>query len=65
MDEIHDPYGGCESGCTHDLVRGVLVADLKHDGSYPDTSPLLGAGWLAARIAEAVSQQATDSRVRT
>lgn len=62
---VHDPYGGCEAGCTYDLVRGVLLADLNHDGPYPDTPLLLGAGWLAARIAEVVSQQATDSRIRT
>lgn len=52
-----DPYAGCETGCTHDLARGVLVPDLKAEGPYPDTNPLLGAGWLAARITEAANRQ--------
>jgi len=65
MSKVHDPYAGCDKDCTHDLHRGVLVDDLKHDGPYPDVSPLLGAGWLADRITEAVTRQATDSRMRT
>lgn len=52
----HDPYGDCETGCTHDLVRGVLVADLEHDGPYLDTSSF-EIGWLADRIAVAAEQQ--------
>lgn len=65
MSQVHDPYGDCESGCTHDLVRGVLVADLKHDGPYPAALPtlLIGSGWLSARIEAAVEQQ--TSRVQT
>ena len=62
MSKTHDAYAGCDKDCTHDLVRGVLVADLKHDGPYPDTSPF-EASWLADRVREAVTQQAT--RVRT
>ena len=65
QDKIHDPYGGCETGCTHDLARGILVLDLEDDGPYPDTSSLLGADWLAGRIAAAVYRQATDNRIRT
>jgi hypothetical protein len=37
--KIHDPYKHCESaeGCTHDLVRGVLVSELlSGDGPFPD-----------------------------
>ena len=62
MSQVHDPYGGCETGCTHDLVPGVLVADLKHDGPYPETSPF-ESGWLADRIEAAAGRQ--TSRVRT
>ena len=25
MTEVHDPYGGCETSCSHDLARGVVV----------------------------------------
>jgi len=62
MSKTHDPYAGCDKGCTHDLVRGVLVTDLQHDGPYPDTSPF-ETGWLADRITEAATRQ--DSRIRT
>lgn len=58
MEKIHDPYGGCETGCTHDLARGVLTVDLEHEGPYPDRYPLLTPGWLTDRIAEAVNRQA-------
>ncbi len=44
MSKTHDPYGDCETGCTHDLVRGVLITDLKYDGPYPDTSPFETGG---------------------
>ncbi|MCH8991171.1 MAG: hypothetical protein IIA44_05395 [Acidobacteria bacterium] len=38
----HDPYGGCEGSCTHDLARGVLVSELLgQEGPYPDSHPLL------------------------
>ena len=40
----HDPYGGCEGSCTHDLARGVLVSELLgQEGPYPDSHPLLTA----------------------
>ena len=59
MTEVHDPYGGCEDTCTHDLARGASAKDLRDgDGPYPDQHPLLGAGWLAARIAAAADLQA-------
>jgi hypothetical protein len=39
---VHDPYGGCEGSCTHDLARGVLVSELLgQEGPYPDSHPLL------------------------
>lgn len=39
---VHDPYGGCEGSCTHDLARGVLVSELLgEEGPYPDSHPLL------------------------
>ncbi len=38
----HDPYGGCEKICTHDLARGVLVSELlDEEGPYPNSHPLL------------------------
>ncbi len=41
---VHDPYGGCEGSCTHDLARGVLVSELLgQEGPYPDSHPLLTA----------------------
>ena len=79
---FHDPYGGCEDTCSHDLARGVVVKRpsdqmtwlrfkayftgeswglpglLDGDGPYPSENPLLGNGWLAARIATAVNLQA-------
>ena len=61
---FHDPYGGCETSCTHDLAHGALVPELREgDGPYPDELPLLGAGWLAARIAAAASLQ--SGRIQT
>jgi hypothetical protein len=37
MDEppVFDAYKSCETACSHDLARGVLVADLlREDGIY-------------------------------
>lgn len=37
----HDPYVRCPEVCTHDLARGVLVAELLgDDGPHPDRQPL-------------------------
>ena len=64
MTEVHDPYGGCEDSCTHDLARGALAEDLREgDGPYPDQHPLRGAGWLAARIAAAADLQAGRAQI--
>ena len=64
MTEFHDPYGGCETSCTHDLAHGASVEELREgDGPYPDSVPSLGAGWLAARIAAAAALQA--GRIQT
>lgn len=54
---VHDPYAGCDKDCGHDLVRGILVDDLKHDGPYPESSLLIGAQWLAAQVAAAADRQ--------
>ena len=33
---VEDPYRRCESGCPHDLSRGVLLQELLGgDGPYP------------------------------
>ena len=50
-------YGGCETGCTHDLARGVLKADLHEEGPYPDVFPLLTVDpvrtqWIERQLAE-------------
>ena len=64
MTEVHDPYGSCEDSCTHDLARGASAEQLREgDGPYPSEHPLLGNGWLAARIATAANLQA--GRVQT
>jgi hypothetical protein len=35
---IRDPYRRCEDHCTHDLARGVTIAELLgHDGPHPDS----------------------------
>lgn len=42
VDFIHDPYRRCEEICTHDLARGVSIAELLgSDGPFPDSHPLL------------------------
>jgi len=39
---IHDPYTRCEASCSHDLARGITVAELLDaDGPFPDAHPLL------------------------
>ncbi len=59
-----DPYGGCEDSCTHDLARGASVEELRDgDGLYPDQHPLLGAGWLSARIAAAQNRQTDRAQI--
>ena len=59
---FHDPYGSCETDCTHDLARGATAEELRDsDGPYPDSSPLEA---VAARIAAAAAQQQA-SRVET
>ena len=64
MTEVHDPYGGCEETCTHDLARGASAEELRDsDGPYPDQHPLLGAGWLAARIAAAQNRQTDRAQI--
>ena len=64
MTEVHDPYGGCEDTCSHDLARGASAEDLREgDGPYPDHLPLLGAGGLAARIAAAQNRQTDRAQI--
>ena len=39
---IEDPYRRCEDHCNHDLVRGVLVADLiAADGPHRPNSRII------------------------
>ena len=64
MTEFHDPYGGCEDTCSHDLARGASAKELRDgDGPYPDQHPLLGAGWLADRIAAAQNRQTDRAQI--
>ncbi len=38
VEYIHDPYKRCEHHCTHDLSRGVTVAELlSGDGPHSDS----------------------------
>ena len=42
---VNDPYKNCEEKCNHDLVRGVLVADLLGtDGPFHYKGPLFIPG---------------------
>jgi len=64
VSEVHDPYGGCEDTCTHDVARGVLTDELlNEDGPYPDQHPLIGTGWLSARIAAAQNRQTDRAQI--
>ncbi len=50
MSEIHDPYGGCEVTCSHDLARGASAKDLHDgDGPYPADHPLFTSNPSVAR----------------
>ncbi len=62
MSEVHDPYGGCEADCSHDLARGASAKELRDsDGPYP-AEP---ASWQQ-RIADRVAnRQATAGQVQT
>ncbi len=61
MTEVHDPYGGCEDTCSHDLARGASAKDLRDgDGPYPADHPLFATDpnlrrWIASRLAETTS----------
>ncbi len=63
MTEVHDPYGGCEDSCTHDLAHGALAEDLREgDGPYPSDTPLFATDpnlrrWIASRLAETVTPE--------
>ena len=64
MNEVHDPYGSCETDCTHDLARGCSAKDLHDsDGPYPDVSELVPAGWLGDAIMAASNRQTADQTV--
>ena len=64
MTDVHDPYGGCEDTCTHDLARGASAKDLRTgDGPYPSEHPLLSRRWLADRITAAATR--LSDRVQT
>ncbi len=58
----HDPYGGCEDDCHHDVARGVTVKELREgDGPYPATHPLLDFDstlqrWIRRRLADSQAQ---------
>ncbi len=60
-DTFHDPYGGCEDTCSHDLARGASAKDLRDgDGPYPADHPLFATDpnlrrWIASRLAETTS----------
>ncbi len=45
---VHDPYGGCETECAHDLARGILTSDLETDGPYSPHGGFPDAGMNAA-----------------
>ncbi len=64
MTEVHDPYGGCEDTCSHDLARGATAEELRTgDGPYPPEHPLLPRRWLADRITAAANRQ--NVRIQT
>ena len=62
MTDVHDPYGGCEDTCSHDLARGALTVEvLNEDGPYPDKHPLLDFDstlqrWIRRRLADSQAQ---------
>lgn len=40
--KIYDPYAACVESCTHDLARGVTLADLENeDGPYQSPFPTM------------------------
>jgi len=42
---ISDPYRHCENACTHELSRGITVAELLgSDGPHPSASLLVSLG---------------------
>ena len=58
-----DPYRRCQDACTHDLARGVLLADLGDgDGPFPSlwvVSGFFGGGVvLPARLAASEAEAA-------
>ena len=62
--EVHDPYGGCEDTCTHDLARTATAKELREgDGPYPAEHPLFPRRWLADMIVAANTRQASASRL--
>ncbi len=59
---VHDPYGGCEGSCTHDLARGVLVSELLgEEGPYPDSHPLLTTPNLRTMFTQGLAAVATGT----
>ena len=57
MSEVHDPYGGCEVTCSHDLAHTATAKELHDgDGPYPADHPLFSTDpalrrWIASRLA--------------
>ena len=66
IETFHDPYGGCEDTCSHDLARGASAKELREgDGPYPSEHPLLPRRWLADMIVAANTRQASASRLES
>ena len=51
---VTDPYANCERTCYHDLARGMLVTDLKHDGPYTDFADAWYRGEALSPVARTV-----------
>ena len=52
-DSVDDPYRRCEEHCNHDLVRGILVADLlSEDGPYRPTNLVITLPLDRVRVLE-------------
>jgi len=49
LEAIDDPYRRCEDHCNHDLVRGVLVADMMaSDGPFKPSNLVITLPILTA-----------------
>jgi hypothetical protein len=61
-DPIRDPYRRCEDHCTHDLARGVTLAELLNaDGPHPDSHLIVSFSLARAAILDEDRHQLRDS----